>query len=121
MKVAIFQIKNAEPVLSKLVNEKLPVKASFRITKIINSITKDLEHFETFRTQLFDKYGEMQDDSTKVIKPENQDAFLQEINSLLREEVELPDVKLSLEDLGDIKITPAELSAFAPWIQDDVA
>lgn len=118
MTITIAQIKNAEPVLTKLFNEKLPVKISFRINKIINSITKDLENFETFRMKLFEKYGEIQNDSTRMIKPEHQEAFLQEINSLLREEVELPDVKLGLEELGDIQITPAELSAFAPWLTD---
>lgn len=118
MKLTIAQIKNAEPVLSKLMNQSLPIKTSFRITKIIESVAKDLENFEKHRVQLFDKYGEIQDDNMKIIKPEHQEAFVTEINGLLLETVEVPDIKFSLEDLGDIMITPSELVFFTPWLTD---
>lgn len=118
MTITLSQIKNAEPVLSKLMNQTLPIKTSFRITKIIESVAKDLENFEKHRLQLFDKYGEQQPDNSKIIKDENIEVFSQEIAALLQETVEVPDIQFSLDDLGDIQITPGDLMFFSPWLTD---
>ena len=34
MKLSIAQIKNAEPVVAKLLNVELPIKVSYRFTRI---------------------------------------------------------------------------------------
>lgn len=118
MTITIAQIKNAEPVLSKLMTQTLPIKTSFRITKIIESVAKDLENFEKHRVQLFDKYGELQPDGSKTILTENIEAFTQDLTALLQETVEIPEIKFRLEDLGDIQITPGDLMFFTPWLAD---
>lgn len=118
MTITIAQIKNAEPVLSKLMNQTLPIKTSFRITKIIESVAKDLENFEKHRVQLFDKYGELQSDGSKTILNENVEAFTQDLTALLQETVEIPEIKFQLEDLGNIQITPGDLMFFTPWLAD---
>lgn len=117
MKITVAQIKNAEPVLAKLMNQQLPFKVSFRITKILESVSKDIENFEKHRAKLFEKYGELQGDSM-VIKSENFDEFKKDLDILLQETVDLPDVKLSLDDLNDVQISPGELIFFMPWMED---
>jgi hypothetical protein len=32
--------------------------------------------------------------------------------------VELPDAKFTLEDLGDLKLTPAEMLSLSPWLEE---
>ena len=118
MTITIAQLKNAEPVLSKLMNQPLQVKTSFRFTKIIESVSKDLENFEKHRMQLFNKYGEQQPDNSSTISAGNIELFNQEMTSLLQETVEIPEIKFSLEDLGDIQISPADLMFFTPWLTD---
>jgi hypothetical protein len=53
-----------------------------------------------------------------VIKPDHQQMFFEEINGLLQEVVELPDAKFTLEDLGDLKLTPAEMLSLSPWLEE---
>ena len=96
----------------------LQVKTSFRFTKIIESVSKDLENFEKHRMQLFNKYGEQQPDNSSTISAGNIELFNQEMTSLLQETVEIPEIKFSLEDLGDIQISPADLMFFTPWLTD---
>jgi hypothetical protein len=120
MTLTIAQIKNAEPVLGKMINTSLPVKVSFRIGKLVAALSKDIEQFEKYRVDLFEKYGEPseEDPQARVIKPEHQQMFFEEINGLLQEVVELPDAKFTLEDLGDLKLTPAEMLSLSPWLEE---
>jgi len=118
MTITIAQLKNAEPVLSKLMTQPMQVKTSFRFTKIIESVTQDLENFEKHRIQLFNKYGEQQPDNSSTISAGNIELFNQEMTSLLQEKVDIPEIKFSLADLGDIQITPADLMFFTPWLTD---
>lgn len=118
MKVTLAQIKNSEIVLAKLLNAELPIQVSFRLSKLIKRINEELVEFESSRQKLFEKYGEQQADSTIKIKDEFQKEFLSQINALLGEQIELPDVKVSISEISDLKFSAIEMAALEPWITE---
>lgn len=118
MKVTLAQIKNAETVLTKLLTAELPIQVSFRLSKLIKKINEELIDFESSRQKLFEKYGEQLDNNTITIKPEFQQEYLEQINSLLGEPVELPEVKVSITEISDLKISAVDTAALEPWLTE---
>jgi hypothetical protein len=117
MTINIAQLKNAEPSLDKLIKTELPIQVSFRLSKLIKIIGSELAHFETTRQKLFEKYGEQQDNGV-VIKAEFMAEFMEQINALLNETIELPDIKVSITEISDIKFSAMDLVALEPWITE---
>jgi len=119
MKLTLAQIKNAEPVVAKLLNVELPIKVSYRFTRIAKAFADEIKYFEDCRMKLFDKYGENQDDGTRKITEQNQQQFYSDLTSLLNEEVDFKfDHKIDINLLDGVKLTPIELSALEPWLDN---
>ena len=118
MKLSIAQIKNAEPVVAKLLNVELPIKVSYRFTRIAKAFADELKYYEESRMKLFDKYGEDQEDGNRKIKSENEKQFFADLSSLLNEEVDFKfDHKINIDLLDGVKLTPIELSSLEPWLE----
>lgn len=117
MKLSLAQIKNAEPTVAKLLTVELPIKVSYRLTRMAKAFADELKHFEDSRMKLFEKYGETQEDGSRKITAENEQQFLSELSSLLNETVEFKfDHKIHIDLLDGVKLTPIELSAIEPWL-----
>ena len=119
MTVTLSQLKNSEAVLSKLLSTELPVQVSYRLSKLIKKVSEELTDFEASRQKLFEKYGEPADNNTITVKPEFQQDFLNELNNLLAEAVELPDIKININDIGDVKFSAFEISLIDPWLVEE--
>ena len=110
MKVKLEKIVNGKAALSKLLNEPLPIKASYRLSKIIRKVESELKDFEAKRFELIKKYGaEDQEKQTWTVIPENVETFTKEINDLLSLEISLELDALHVEELGNASISATEL------------
>jgi hypothetical protein len=118
MTLTLQQLKLAEPSLNKLLTAELPVTVSFRLSRMIKKLAEELVFFEDSRKKLVEKYGVTDSEGKTTVTPENQAIFIDEINQLLSVTVELPDVKITVEDLRDVKISAVEIASLEPWIQD---
>jgi hypothetical protein len=116
MTVTLLQLKNSEVVLSKLLSTELPVQISYRLSKLIKKVNEELTDFESSRQKLFEKYGEPADNNSITVKPECQQDFLADLNNLLAETVELPDIKININDIADVKFSAFEITQIEPWI-----
>lgn len=118
MTLTLMQIKNAEAVLNKLLTSPLPVKVSYRLSKIIKKLNEELTQFENSRQKLFEKYGTDDGQGSLTVGDQNQAVFLSELNSLLAETVDLEDIKIQLDDIADIKFSAVEIAQLEPWLQE---
>lgn len=117
MKLTLAQIKNAEPTVAKLLSVELPIKVSYRLTRMAKAFADEIKYYEDSRIKLFDKYGETLEDGTKKIKSESEQAFFSDLTTILNEEVEFKfDHKIHIDLLDGVKLTPIELSALEPWL-----
>ena len=88
-----------QSALGKLwVNDKLPARTAFRLGKLLRAIGLEFEEFEKQRAKL-----------------QNADDAEKQLEELLEEEVSLPEIKISLEDLNGL--SPAELMSIE-WMID---
>jgi hypothetical protein len=118
MTLTLAQIKNAELSITKLLTSPLPVRISYRLSKVVKIISTELQQFEELRQKLVEKYGEVDSSGMVTVTQTNQPQFLAEINGLLDEVIEFPDVKINLDDLGDVKLSAVEMTTLEPWISE---
>ena len=118
MKLFLSEIVNSKESLDKLLMEKLPIKLSYRIQKIYKIILEEFSHYEETRTELITKkYGAetpVGSGDWKVL-PQNNKAFMHDLEDLLSLEVELDFIKIQLPETCEI--SPMDVFRLS-WLLD---
>jgi hypothetical protein len=118
MTLKLGQLKNSEQALVALSNCTLPIALAYRISKVLKVIASELTDLEETRQKLVQKYG-VEQDGNVVVTNDNIDAFVEEFNPLLSEDVELPFEPFSIESLPEsVSLTPIQLSQLSFFIKE---
>jgi hypothetical protein len=118
MTLKLGQLKNSEQALVALSNCTLPIALAYRISKVLKVIASELTDLEEARQKLVQKYG-VEQDGNVVVTNDNIDAFVEEFNPLLSEDVELPFEPFSIESLPEsVSLTPIQLSQLSFFIKE---
>jgi hypothetical protein len=122
MKVTLAEIKALEIPLTAFLKEKLPLKASYRLSKVLKQISSELADLESERQKLIREYGDVDETNNEIaIKDEAKlIQFRIEFTELLKEEIELNYDPISLSELGDnIQLTLADMTYLSVLFKDD--
>jgi hypothetical protein len=115
-------LKAIEEPLIKLVKLELPIKTSYKLSKILKKIGQELADLEEERVKLVKKYGDQDDEaqSIQVKDPEKYEEFAKEFGELLQEEITLEIDPIPINMLGDsVTFSPAELAALEMLFKDE--
>jgi len=123
MKLTLGQILNSAHGLEKLLKEPLPAKVSYRIKRIVDTVSSEAKIIETTRQELVKKYADEQTEKEKkanapIKVTKRMQEFQNEFLTLLEEEVEIRDFKLSFNSIEDVKLSVNDISAIEPWLED---
>jgi len=105
------EIFGAFPNLDKVAQLKLPVKTSFAVAKLVQSLSPAYQAIETVRNPLIQKYAIVhKDEKQPTIRPndDNWPQFAAEFGELLALEVEVEFDKVVLPDVP-LEVEPATL------------
>ena len=124
--IKIKDIVNSQTSLQKLLGVSLPVKVSYKLSKLVAKLQPELDIFNKEKDKLIEKYGEKDDKGNWTIKQdsENMPKFVEEINELTEMEVNIdfgdgkPFEKISVADLGDVKIEAQDLLSLSYLLND---
>lgn len=128
MKIKLGELNNALPALEEIVSIKLPVITSFRLTKLITQIQKEIDTLLQHKNKLIEQLGEKttleNGQETYHIPDTNEEAkkeFYEEMNKLLNVDVDINfGEKLSVKDFKeDSGISPKTLLALEQFIKFD--
>jgi len=120
MKVKLLNIIASEKSLSQLATQKLSPRTSFRIASLLHNISIEMESYYKVRKGILEEYGELNDDKqTYKIPSENRQAVEDALNELADTTIDLPGQPISLNDLGDITISPADMLTLLWLITND--
>ena len=108
MKLTLKKLISVKPSMKKLLNQDLPIKISYNLSKLISELNEEYTLFEEKKQLLFIKYGEEKENKISI-KQENVKTFTKDIGDLLDIEVEIEVTKVKLNDLGDIKLSPLDM------------
>lgn len=108
MTLKIHQIMAVHKALSELTRSDLPVHVAFRLARFLEKTGPDLEQAEKQRVRLAEQSGATKnEEGVHQIPAEKQQWFVDELNKLLNEEVEVDVEKIPLSTLANVncKIT----------------
>ena len=126
MTLKIHQITNFPAIFSKLKTQRLPFKTSYRLTLLAQEISKHVAYYQEQFNELLLEYSKKDEEGSPVPTPDGQGVLLEESSmeeaytklAELRDlDVELPDVKFSVDDFGNIELAPEEMLVLMPFIE----
>ena len=113
------EIFNAGEPLSKLMEHKFPVKISFGLAELAQKISPRLQIINDVRNGLIKTYGKKNKDNPQEIRvnPEDENflKFIEEMNELLTQEVEIVFDKVKLPE--DLEIEPSVLILLDKFVE----
>lgn len=119
MKVSFRKLHTSRDALPILANTKLPIKASYRIGRVLTSYQSEIQIFNKAHIELIQKHGGVQDEQGLMQVPkESLPTFLPEFEELLSEECELWGDPIHIDLLGDAEIEPGVLAVLS-WLITD--
>ncbi len=121
--VSLANLIDAYDALGQLTRLSFQAKLAYRIAKCYNKVTQELRDFEVARMQLFEKYGtrvEGENETFRLDIPrEKRGEFENELNELLKEEIELNGIeKINIALFENVSIQPETLVHLG-WLLDD--
>ena len=126
MTLKMYEITELPSFFEKVKSQKLPFKTSYKLALFAQEIEKHTAFYqEQFRELLF-TYGKKDEDGNLVPTADGQGIVLieetmEEAQTKLVElrelDVELPDIKFSVEEFEKMELTPTELIVFMPFIE----
>lgn len=122
MKLTLAEIRWMQRGLSTITQMSLPIRVSYRLSKLLNFCNEELTIVEKSREELVKKYGVENPDKPGELQvsPENEIKFREEFAQLLLEEVETDFVPIKIGEFGeDMKIAPAELASLSKILEED--
>lgn len=126
MTITFTQIGNIYEVSSALTEEKLPMRVSYKIMKILTRLEEELNFYRNSLNKLIDEYA-LKDENGQLVYSENgenikiQEDKIEDFNNeyieLNNMEIEISDdYLLSLGELETLSISPKDLYKIEPLI-----
>ena len=135
MKVTNTELLRAVPALRELIQIHLPVRASFKLARLVREVEQVANDIERARAALVERYGERDaageftpvvDSGGDVVEGRvnltDPESFARELNELLGTAVELRAEAILLEELGETaEVSPATLLALGALLVGEPA
>jgi hypothetical protein len=122
-KMTIRELLAKRETLQKLLSMDLPIRISYRLSKLVSEVNKQYDFFANSNQELVKRFGKDDGNGTFRVDTKNEKVFAEftaELETLLKEEVILTFTPVKLEELGEeIKLTPLEVSILIGSVIDD--
>lgn len=126
MTITIAQLLDAEKPLNKLTETSFSGRKAFTIARMLKKLQAEEETYNTSRIELIKKYAD-KDESGEVkvddegnihVSNENMSDFNKEFTELITTELEVDFQKIPIDWLDDVELTPIEVQALEPFIEE---
>ncbi|QNO14916.1 hypothetical protein HYG86_09090 [Alkalicella caledoniensis] len=123
IEIRLGELKGILEGLQVLIEKEIPIKVSYRISKMVKKVVEEYNLFEESRQKLLEKHGE-KDEKGQLISKEGMvvfkdaEEFHKEFHSLSNTDIELDIKSLKLDDLGNITLSPKTLLALDKVIKE---
>lgn len=124
--MTIIKLVKTKEVLVPFLQQKLSPKLSYKIMKFVSKIETEETFYNVRLKDIIDKYG-AKDANGKLITTDTgiqiEESQQEECKNALAEldavEVEAPDIKFSLDELGEIKLSAIDMYMLSDFITED--
>lgn len=128
MNLKISQVMEFHTVYSTLKEQEMPIKLAYRLNQIEEICEKNVVFYETKMRDIITRYSEKDNDGNPVflednksikISPEHVQECTEKIQELTELDVDLPDIKFTLDQLDELKLSVLEVKALMPFIDEE--
>ena len=126
MILKMYEVINFPSFYEKVKSQKLPFKTSYHLTLLAQEIEKHTVFYQEQFRELLNTYGQKNEDGTFVMTDDGQGVRLVEetmneayekIAELRQLDVELPDVKLDIDQFNNVEMSSEEMVTFMPFFR----
>lgn len=123
----ISQLTQFTTFLNVIRTPKLSFKTAYKLSKLSKAIEGEVAFYREKMNELINEYGLRDEDGNIVfidngqgiaLKPETQMECHAKIAELDNLDIELPDIKFSVDEFADTTLTLEELQPILPFIED---
>lgn len=121
----LSEIEKLYITLKQLNEKEMPIKISYKFSKIFSQISTDFEFYSKKIQEILSKYGEKDEKGNFVVKDgmvpfqkDYVDLAMKELDELNSIDITLPDYQFSLEELEPLSLTPAQVSSLTNFIKE---
>lgn len=116
---------NIYQTLNTFAEQKLPIKLSYKIMKIVTSLEGEISFYQKRLQELIDEYALKNEDGGPVItennegiqiQPDKIEEFNNEYQELHNMEIDIEDIQFTLDELENLELSPKDLYALQPLI-----
>ena len=128
MQIKMWQALKTLEIYKRIKNQYLPAKVAYRLNKLYNELEKTSTFYHEELNKIIAEYCEKNEDGTpKVLEDGSgikiKEEFIEEAKTEAEElwnlDIDAPDIKISLNDLDNIKLSIEELNAVSPFIKEE--
>lgn len=120
MELTLNELSGAVVAIDKIMRAVLPIKVSYRLSKMVSLINTELDYLDKARTKLAASYGVDNGKGEIQIKKENIEQFSKEINQLMTEKVELNIERIKLSEIQEVKLSAVDILSLGKILEEDV-
>jgi predicted transcriptional regulator len=123
----MYEILELQTLYSSIANIRMPLKTTYKFTRLMKRAETELEFYQTKFQEIVAEYGEKDDNGQYKFTEDGQSIVIiagkeQECNAKLFElrnlDVEINDIKFSIEELEGIDVSISELACIMSLIED---
>lgn len=128
MTLQMSNIINFNTFYNEVRNSKLPLKTAFKLSNLTRAIDEQLTFYREKLQEILREYGEFDENGNIItinngngikVKEGTEVECMTKINELQALEVELPDIKFSLDDFGNIELTVEIFNIITPFLIEE--
>lgn len=121
----LSEIEKLYTTLKQLNEREMPIKISYKFSKIFSQISTDFEFYSKKIQEILSKYGEKDEKGNFIVKDgmvpfqkDYVDLAMKELDELNSIDITLPEYQFSLEELEPLSLTPAQVSSLTNFIKE---
>ena len=122
----MYEVLDLQTLYTSIKNVKLPLKTTYKFTRLMKRAEEEIAFYQEKFREIVEEYGVKEDGQYKltadgqsvVIIPGKEAECNSRLNELRNLEIEINDIKFSIEELEGIEVSVTELSCLMSLIED---
>lgn len=130
MKLNLSEIVAAVGSYNKIKDEKFSLKTAYKLTRLFDNLSKEATRYDDLVRDSLLKYAKKDEEGNPIFKqtdqgesvevaPEDQKLFMEEIEELNQNEIEIDDCYFTFDDFGNLSVSIEEVKGLLPFIKED--
>lgn len=126
MNVTLKDIVESQEAMRALSTKPLRGRAAFKVARLLKKLEVELSTFNDTRMRLIENYAKKDENGQFVTNEQNEyqfdkehaDKFVEEVNKLLAEEIQIDANPILISEVEELDFTPAEMAMLEPFMDE---